>query len=118
MPTNLKQRLGLRVRAIRARRGLTQEQLATRVNRTAETISNIERGRTLPGLATLECLSRQLEIPLRDFFDAEPKTRPVDARRLQIEIKLQDVVRSLSDEGAEIALRQIEALAGLTGRES
>jgi transcriptional regulator with XRE-family HTH domain len=97
---------------------LTQEQLASRIDRTVETVSNIERGRTLPSLATLESLSRQLGVPLRDFFDQEAESRTVDPRRLEMEIRLQDVIRSLPDKDVELALAQIEVLATVRGRKS
>ncbi len=118
MARNLKIRVGVRIKALRARRGLTQEQLASRIDRTVETVSNIERGRTLPSLSTLESLSRQLGVPLRDFFDQESEIRTVDPRRLQMEIRLQDVIRSLPDEDLELALGQIEVLATVRGRKS
>ncbi|MBF0394540.1 MAG: helix-turn-helix transcriptional regulator, partial [Alphaproteobacteria bacterium] len=68
MTTDLKPLLGVRLRAARQARGLTQEQLAERIERTVETVSNIERGRNLPGLDTLEILAAVLDMPLAALF--------------------------------------------------
>ena len=66
---DLKQHIGIRVRAARTRRGLTQEGVAEQIGKAAETVSNIERGQTLTGLDTLERLSRCLQIPVSEFFE-------------------------------------------------
>lgn len=111
MTTHLKQRLGLRVRALRTLRGLTQERLAEAVERTPEAVSNIERGLSLPSIDTLERMAGALGVRFADLFDET--AGPAAARRVEIEARLQAIVRALSDEDAEIALAQIEALARL-----
>jgi transcriptional regulator with XRE-family HTH domain len=60
--------VGRRIRAIRKRRGLTQEQLAARIERSAETVSALERGRNMPTLGILRRLAVALDVPIRDFF--------------------------------------------------
>ena len=67
--TTLRHRLGKRLRQIRRYKDFTQEQLAESVGVTAESISNIERGKTAPSFETLEKLAEVLQIPVRDFFD-------------------------------------------------
>ena len=61
--------IGARVRTLRKRRGLTQEELAGRIGRSVETLSVLERGRATPTLPVLGRLSEALDVPLRDFFD-------------------------------------------------
>ena len=111
MATTLKQRLGMRLKAMRESAGLTQEKLANLIDRTPETISNIERGRTLPGLVTLEDLSRQLRAPLREFFDEEVDAGETSRRRLELELRLRGLTAELPDDDLETACEQIEALA-------
>ena len=115
MGMNLKQRLGLRVKASRERAGLTQEQLATQIGRTPESVSNLERGQTLPSLTTLELIGRCLDTPLRDFLDDDPGARELGRKRLELEIRAKALIRSLADEDLEIAVKQIEALANRGG---
>jgi transcriptional regulator with XRE-family HTH domain len=109
MAQDLKQRIGMQVRLARRRAKLSQEKLAERIDRTVETISNIERGTEVPNLQTLDRLSRALGIPIREFFadGSDPRSN----RRAIIEAGIATTVRELSDSDAEVALGLIEALA-------
>jgi transcriptional regulator with XRE-family HTH domain len=114
MTIPLKQRIGIRLRSMRERAGLTQERLAALVDRTPETISNIERGHTLPSLATLEDLSRHLETLIRDFFDEEAGEGKASRRRLELDLRLRGLAAALSDDDLEVACEQIQALTKRT----
>lgn len=107
MVVELKKQIGIRVRAARRQRGLTQEQLAERVERTVAAISNIERGSSLPTLATLDTIARRLEVPLRDLFEETRNGRG----RLETEMRLKSLLSTLNDEEAEIALRHVELVS-------
>ena len=111
MAIPLKQRIGIRLRSMRERAGLTQERLAALVDRTPETISNIERGHTLPSLATLEDLSRHLEALIREFLDEEVGEGKASRRRLELELRLRGLAAALPDDDLEIACEQVEAVA-------
>jgi len=56
--------------------GYTQEQLAERLDLSANFIAHLERGSRKPSLDTLVALSRFLEVPLESFLklDAAPAT--------------------------------------------
>ena len=71
MYEHLKRNLGLRVKAIRQHQGMTQPQLAEAIDKSFETISNIERGRTAPGFTTLAEIARVLGVPMREFSEPE-----------------------------------------------
>lgn len=107
MSDDLKRRVGQRVRALRESRGLTQEQLAEAIDRSVQTISNIERGQTLAALDALEGIARCLQVPISDFFDEGRVTTP---NRAGIEVRIRDVVRDLTDIEAEVALHLVEGL--------
>lgn len=104
----LKQRVALRIKSIRQRRGLTQEQLAERVERSVDAISNLERGLSLPGFETLERLAAVLKVPVKDFFDFGEASS--DPARVALLVAINDTARSLTTSDLEVALRQIEAL--------
>jgi len=90
--------------------GLTQEELAGRIDRTPETISNIERGKSLPSLATLDQIGSQLKRPIRDFFDHEKSEEKATRRRVELELRLQGLIAGLSEDDLEVACEQIQAL--------
>lgn len=56
--------LGANVRDARRTNAVTQAQLAERVSRSVETISNLERGKLVPGVETLLMISEALKVPL------------------------------------------------------
>lgn len=66
----LRRQVGALVRHHRERAGLTQTDLAERINKSLETISGVERGKTAPSFDTLSDLSVALGVPVRDFFGA------------------------------------------------
>lgn len=58
----------MRVRAYRLERKLTQEQLAESVDRSVETISNLERGVSFPSDGTLQRLAESLGVDIQDLY--------------------------------------------------
>ncbi len=69
MKNDLKKIIGKRVQIYRKQRSLTQEELAEKIDKTVETVSNIERGIKLPGLATLEDIRKALGVSLSELID-------------------------------------------------
>src|SRR5436309_12019425 len=105
----LKRRVGHRSKLARQPRGLTQEELAERVERSVDAVSSIERGRTLPNFMTFERLARVLDVPTRDFFDIGPESGE-NLKRSRLLVELVEAARSLSDTDLELALEQLQAL--------
>ena len=103
-----KQRLGLRIRAIRKQKGLTQDQLAGLVGRSVDAISNLERGISLPGFETLDRLSEQLDVPIRDFFDFGGPQQTAQKERLLAQ--LQALARDMDEADLATTVRVVQAL--------
>lgn len=99
--------LGQKIRIARQRAGLTQEDLAGRISRTSESISNIERGLQEPGIKTVQSLAAVLGLPVSEFFEA-PNSLGIDESRLEMEFRLRDLARGLSDRDLAVAVAQIE----------
>lgn len=64
-----KKKLGLKIKELRKRKGLTQEQLAELIDMEQNSISVIESGRNFPTLGTLEKIAQILDVNLSDFFN-------------------------------------------------
>lgn len=110
MGTNLNQIIGIKVQTFRKLRGFTQEELAERIGKTVETISNIERGKKLPSLNTLDDLSTELNTPLSDFVNVPVKK--ADREQLSLDAKAKFLLSQMSKKELKIAVRQLEALLG------
>lgn len=65
----LKQRFGRRVQGLREAKGLTQEQLADRIGRSVDTVSNIERGVNATRIEVAYQIAVELDVDLPRLFD-------------------------------------------------
>jgi len=106
----LKRAIATRVKAARLARNWSQEELATRIGKTPESISNIERAKQLPALDTLLDLAWVLDLSATDMIEASKDGRRLSRERADNEAKLAIVIQGLSDTAIVIALQQIEAL--------
>lgn len=64
-----RQLLGARIKELRKKRGLTQDQLAELVDLATRYISLIEVGRNAPSLETIDNLAQALGVELKVLFD-------------------------------------------------
>jgi transcriptional regulator with XRE-family HTH domain len=89
-----KRQIGTRVRAYRLERHLTQEQLAEKIDRSVETVSNLERGISLPNEATLRRLARSLDVSFEDLLversAPDSLARPIEFYRATELLKVMD----------------------------
>lgn len=67
----LKKQFGRRLQQLRVAKGVTQEELAARVELTVESISNMERGIHGPSFDNLEKITLALNIPAKSLFEFE-----------------------------------------------
>lgn len=68
MAAKLETQLGHRIKDLREAVGLSQADLARLVRKSVETISNFERGKTIPSVRTLAALAPHLDCGMADFF--------------------------------------------------
>lgn len=74
MTTSVEIELGERLRGLRSERELSLRDLAERSGLTASFISQVERGRASPSIASLGRLAKVLEVPVGRFFEPAPST--------------------------------------------
>lgn len=65
----MKRSFGARVQSLREARGMTQEQLAERIDRSVDTISNIERGANSTRIETAGRIAEVLGVSLPELFE-------------------------------------------------
>jgi len=87
---------GNRVKFFRKQKGLTQFQLANLVNRSEETISNIERGINSTKLGIMEQIAKALEIDIVDFFNC-PIANDSSKEKIELIHKLISLAQNQKD---------------------
>ena len=75
---DLRPALGARIKELRKRLGISQEELASRAGMHWTYLSDLERGRQTPTLDMLNRVARGLDVTLADFFS--PLDEPYRAR--------------------------------------
>ncbi|MCS7309083.1 MAG: XRE family transcriptional regulator [Armatimonadetes bacterium] len=110
MEQNLAEQIGQRIRDLRARLGLSQQQLAQQTGIAASTLSEIENGRYAPNLKTVVSLAEALGVSLETLLRASQP--PLQALLRTVESPAN--ARALR-QGAELCYRyaQIESLAAV-----
>ena len=83
--------LGSQLRSLRAKRGMSLRALAAEVDVTASFLSQVERGRCSPSLATLRQLARFFEVPVFRLLVEFEVGRPVVHADERVTIQLPDV---------------------------
>lgn len=102
--------LGLRLKAIREQRGITQQELAELIDRSVESVSNIERGAAEPSLETLGRLSKSLNVTIADLAEPYEASRKMDAARTKAEASILEIIKQLDNRNIKVALEQLNAL--------
>ena len=64
-------KIGKFIKYLRAKKGLSQEELASKINVTNKAISRWECGNVLPGTSLLEPLSKELDISISALLDGQ-----------------------------------------------
>ncbi len=75
----LRRRFANRLKTLRTRNQLTQEDLAKKIHRSVSFISGLERGIDAPSFETLERIAAALHVEIKDLFEFElsgPRKRP------------------------------------------
>lgn len=103
MNDQVKRNIGLRVKAARTQKGLTQAQLAEAIDKAFETISNIERGKTAPNFSTLADIANVLGLPMREFFDVDEAD--VSDARQRLLMSVNTLVSRLDDRQLNLLLK-------------
>ena len=109
-----KKRLGRRLAKLRTDAGLTQAELAAKIDVAFESVSRHERGATMLGLLRLRDIADVLKVEMRDFFPADSD----DPEHTDALAALNDLLRERPAAdvhavraGAEILLARLDEVA-------
>ena len=97
--------LGKRIRALRKKNGLSQEQLAERVNMSSKYLGEIERGQVNFSIDIAERISNALDIELTDLFDYHHE---LDRKNLMKKINF--LIQDASDKNLQLIFRIIKSI--------
>ncbi|THJ20151.1 MAG: helix-turn-helix transcriptional regulator [Nitrospira sp. CG24D] len=102
---DLLRKLGARIKEERKVRGLTQEQLAEKVEITPRYLSRLEGGQQSPSIETLTKLAGIFEIELQELFDFHHIGTPKELRA-----RLSKFMNELDEQKLRLAVRLLKAV--------
>ena len=102
--TRIRHRVAAALRAARKAKSMTQEELAARAGCSVETLSNAERGASMPGLELFLQVASILELDLAALVPTPRPRRPVPKARLAMEAEAYYLAQSLSDDRLKLWL--------------
>jgi len=104
---SLKTLIGTNVKMLRERRGLSQEQLAVAIDRTWQSISHIETGKSLPPVTTLASLASALGVGTGDLLMEQTQST---SRREDLSRQIQTMLAEFDDKEMEAATKLLAVL--------
>lgn len=100
-----KKKLGLKIKELRKRKGLTQEELAELIQMEQNSISVMESGRNFPTLGTLEKIAKVLDVNLSDFFDYD-YIEDIDV----IKTSTEDIISKMDDKQLRQLFKYVKSI--------
>lgn len=97
---NTKRLIGLRIKELRRKRGLTQEEVAAQADITAKHLSSIELGKENPTLDTFLKLSSVLKVELWELLNYGH-----EIKRKELQAKLTTRLKSLKEEELKLVYK-------------
>lgn len=104
---NFNKSLGYRIKSIRKKRKLSQEDLAELIEMSVDTVSNIERGKNTPRLDTILLMTKHLGVEIHELFQLQDI--PVHERqKFDIISEIIDLLSNQPDDILHHSLKQIK----------
>lgn len=113
----LKKRFGKKVQALREANGMTQEEVADRIGRSVDTVSNIERGINATRIETASQLADALGVPLPSLFDLSEPIEPALAHQRHSVEAVARLLESRDDETVALVRKLVEVALQLVDKE-
>ena len=96
-------RIGSFLRELRTEKGLTQEQLAEKLNVSSRTVSRWENGNNMPDLSIVVELADFYDIDIRELFNGERKSEKMneDLKETKMNEDLKETLEAVAEYSAE-----------------
>lgn len=107
MESDIKAAIGKRVQALRKRRRISQDELALAIEKSVETISNIERGISAPRVGTAMDIANALGVSFTDIFKIPPGNTD-NARHLEAMDHLSETMQGCDAKTLDAAVEAVE----------
>ena len=99
--------LGMRIRNLRKKRGLSQEELASRSNLHTTYIGQVERGQKSVTIKNLEKIANALDYDLSDIFEAIGNRRVSTSETLS---EMITILQSVNEKDQEFILHLVKSM--------
>jgi transcriptional regulator with XRE-family HTH domain len=114
---DLKLKFGMRIRGLRETQGMTQDDLAEKIGRSVDTVSNIERGVYGTRIDVAGRIAAVLKVSVADLFSFEDEAQPSAVREHRRLVQSLTAILNGLDIKSLLAIKDvIEASVKLTGR--
>lgn len=100
-----KELLGARIKELRKKEQMSQEQLAEKIGIDPKHLSRIEVGKGYPSLETLDNLSKVLNVEMKDLFEFQ-HLDSVDS----VADAINSIINTASDKDMQLFLKLLKAL--------
>ena len=107
--------IGIRVQGLRNKRGWNQDDLAEAIDRSIDTVSNIERGFSSTQIKTMYRIAEVFGVPMAELFDVGTPL-PTDRERRKLIDQLLELVADEDGKTIEAVTAQAEILLRVKGR--
>lgn len=107
---------GKRVKELRKRMGFSQEELAEKISKSTDTVSNIERGFTSTRIKTAASIATALDVPLKELFDIQPLS-PEEMEEARLIERVAELLQPCDEAARKGAVEVLEAFVRASVRQ-
>lgn len=104
--------LGLQVKKRRKALNLSQEDLAEKIDKSVDTVSNIERGKGAPSFDTALDIANALGVEMFELFQVHDMSTK-DKEKMKVLDSILDLLKDQPDEMLQFTLKQTQQLVSL-----
>lgn len=114
--TSFSKALGQRVQQVRRLRGLSQEELAEKINRSSDMVSDFERGLNSTRIETLVTIAKALDMSMSELFEFMPPVADKDREQRKLLDSLMQLLQPYDEATIRTIIQMTKTLLPLQGK--